>query len=156
MERERDGWRVKKRAGRSCLLNHITIKGIALTLSPHCALSIPTNLLIDRRSSQTVPSSPPSQGPRGSLGMSLSPHRPPSGAPTTTDYSGCRRTRICYVNLKTRCSVCEYTMKQGGEHAVFCVGLFACAVHAVAERIQEEQLQVDYWTKLLNTASGSS
>lgn len=58
MERGRDGWRVKKRAGRSCLLNHITVKGIALTLSPHCALSIPTNLLIDRRSSQTVPSSP--------------------------------------------------------------------------------------------------
>lgn len=55
---ERDGWRVKKGAGRGCLLNHITVKGIALTMSPLCAPSIHTNLLIDRHSSH-----PPQPGP---------------------------------------------------------------------------------------------
>lgn len=61
---ERDGWWVKKGAGRGCLLNHITVKGIALTLSPLRAPSIPTNLLIDRRSSQTAASSPPAGAPK--------------------------------------------------------------------------------------------
>lgn len=119
---ERDGWWVKKGAGRSCLLNHITVKGIALTLSPLCALSIHTNLLTDRRSSQTAPSPshphpPHCRGPQGSLGMSLWPHRLPLGAPATTDYSGSRLTRICHVDLKTTCSSCEYIMNQG-EQAV--------------------------------------
>lgn len=54
----------KKEAGRGCLLNLITIKGIALTLSPLCALSIPTNLLIDRCSSQTIPLIPASRAPK--------------------------------------------------------------------------------------------
>lgn len=33
-------------------------------------------------------------------------------------------------------------MKQGGEQAVFCVGLSGCAALAVAAEIQEEQLRV--------------
>lgn len=70
---ERDGWRLKKGAGRGCLLNHITVKGIALTLSPLCALSIPTNLLIDRRSSQPAPSSPQPGPPRFPGHVSVAP-----------------------------------------------------------------------------------
>lgn len=149
MQRERDGRRVKKGAGRGCLLNHITVKGIALTLSPLGALSIPTNLLIDRRSSQTAPSSPPNRGRQGSLGMSRWPHSLPSGAPTWADYSGCRLTRICHVDLKTTCSGCEYIMKRE-EQAVFRVGLAGFGALAVAEEIQQEQLRVglfkpNYW-----------
>lgn len=81
MQRERDGRRVKKGAGRGCLLNHITVKGIALTLSPLGALSIPTNLLIDRRSSQTAPSPPPQPGPPRFPGyVSVAP-QPAIGSP---------------------------------------------------------------------------
>lgn len=114
MQRERDGWRVKKGAGRGCLLNHITVKGIALTLSPLCALSTPTNLLIDRRSSQTAPSSPPARAPKVPWVCLCGPTGCHPEPPTTTDYSGCRLTRICHVDLKTTCSGCEYIMKQGG------------------------------------------
>lgn len=108
----KDGWWVKKGTGRSCLLNHITVKGIALTLSPLRALSVHTNLLMDRRSSQTAPS-PFSGGLQGSPGVSLWPNRLPLGAPATTDYSGSRLTRMCHVDLKTTCSSCEYIMKRG-------------------------------------------
>lgn len=79
----------KKEAGRGCLLHHIRIKGIALTLSPRRALSIPANLPIDRCSSQTVPSSPSaSRGPRGSPGTSRGSAGLPPRARKTTDYSG--------------------------------------------------------------------
>lgn len=103
----------KKEAGRGCLLNHITIKGIALTLSPLCALSIPTNLLIDRCSSQTVPSSPHPGPPRFPGHVSWLRGLPPR-ARKTTDYSGGRLTRIRHVERTTTCSVCEYIMKLGG------------------------------------------
>lgn len=103
----------KEEAGRGCLLNHITIKGIALTLSPLCALSIPTNLLIDRCSSQTVPPSPQPGPPRFPGHVSWLCGLPPR-ARKTTDYSGGRLTRICHVELTTTCSVCEYIMKLGG------------------------------------------
>lgn len=69
---------------------------------------------------------PHSRGPQGSPGMSLWPQMLPLGAPATTDYSGCRLTRICHVYLKTTCSGCEYIMKQGGQ-AVFCFVLPGCA-----------------------------
>jgi len=138
---ERDGWWVKKGAGRSCLLNHITVKGIALTLSPLRALSIHTNLLIDRRSSQTAPS-PHCQAPQGSPSVSLWPHRQPLGTPATTYYSGSWLTRICHVDLKTTCSSCEYIM-QRGEQTVLCFLLPRCAALSVAEQIQEKQLQME-------------
>lgn len=50
-------------------------------------------------------------------------HREP---PTTTDYSGCRLTRICHVDLKTTCSGCEYIMKQGGTGCLLCRSLWMC------------------------------
>lgn len=139
MQGERDGWRVKKGAGRGCLLNHITVKGIALTLSPLCAPSIHTNLLIDRRSSQTAPSSPPTGAHKVPWACLCGP-------------AGCRweprqqliiqdLTRICHVDLKTTCSGCEYVMKQG-EQAVFCFFLSGYAALSVTEQIQEQQLQV--------------
>lgn len=115
----------KKGAGRGCLLNHITIKGIALTLSPLCALSIPTNLLIDRCSSQTVPSSPHPGPPRFPGHVSWLCGLPPR-ARKTTDYSGGRLTRICHVELTTTCSVCEYIMKQGGTDCLQCWSRWMC------------------------------
>lgn len=110
---EREGWWVKKGAGRSCLLNHVNVKGIALTLSPLRAPSIHTNLLIDRRSSQTAPS-PRCRGLQSSRGTPLWPHRLRLGAPTRTDYSGSRLTRRCRVDLETTCSSCEYIVKREG------------------------------------------
>lgn len=110
---ERDGWWIKKGAGRSCLLNHVNVKGIALTLSPLRAPSIHTNLLIDRRSSQTAPS-PQRWGLQSSRGTPLWPHRLLRGAPTRTDYSGSRLTRKRHVDLKTTCSSCEYIMRREG------------------------------------------
>ena len=84
---------------------------------------------------------PPSRGQRGSLGMSLQPHRLPLGAPATTDYSGSGLTRICHVDLKTTCSSCECIIKQR-EQAVFSFFLSGYAALAVAEKIWEHQLQV--------------
>lgn len=122
-------WVVGKRKERvaGCLLNHVSVKGIALTLSPLRAPSGPTNLLIDRRRVKRDPRckphththtcSPLSQGPQGSRGPCLflgSPAGRPS--PTTTDYSGCRLTRICRcADLQTTCILAvEYIMALRG------------------------------------------
>ena len=81
----------------------------------------------DRQTQQSTSTLfPPSRGPQGSLGMSLRPHRLLLGAQATTDYSGCRLTRICHVDLKTTCSGCEYIMKQGGTGCLLRCSLWVC------------------------------
>lgn len=109
----KDGCWVKKGPGRSCLLNHISVKGIALTLSSIRALSVHTNLLIDRRSSQTGPS-PLSCSYQGSLSLSAWPKGLPLGAPVTFFFVFFLswESRLCHMDFKTACSSCENVMKR--------------------------------------------
>lgn len=149
-------WWVKKGVGCSCLLNHISVKGIALTPSPLCAPSIYTNLLIDRCSSKTAPHTP-QPGPQDSQGMSLWPYRLLLGAPTTTEYSGSRLIRICHADLKTTCSGCEYIMKIGGNR----VSSASFSLNVLHSQLQQEQLQVgglklNYWVPRNNNKKKST
>lgn len=119
----------RKEAGRSCLLNHITIKGIALTLSPLCALSIPTNLLIDRCSSQTVPLIPASRAPKVPWARLMALR-----AATESPENNWLFRRQANKNLPCRAHNNMFCLwihdEAGGEQIVFSVGLTGCAALA--------------------------
>lgn len=154
--RGRDGWRVKKGAGRRLSTQSHHRQGYRPdTVSTPCP-ERPHKSPDRQTRRQTAPSSPPTRAPAPSSPSArvpkvpggMSPLWPPLGChresppPTTADYSGFRLTRICRrVDLQTSCSGCEYIMKLEGMRTVGVGGHRLSAVSGLSLSLDVPPLQ---------------